>query len=152
MSKQAQSKILIDKLAHECAPIIHQLIKTLSIDTIAWAPHSLPRQLPFLKEFRRILNLPYPEVVLNKAYSGEIPVAQKSLSKLEERIENARQTIFVRKVPVQAKRVLIIDDAVGSGATLNEIASKLKSSHSVKSVFGYAIAGSYKGFEVIREV
>jgi len=48
--------------------------------------------------------------------------------------------------------VLLIDDAVGSGATLNETAKKLKLSGMAKKVIGFAIVGSMKGFEVIREV
>jgi hypothetical protein len=34
---------------------------------------------------------------------------------------------------------------------MNEIAQKLKS-RGVKSVVGFAVVGSYKGFEVIKEV
>lgn len=150
-AKQAQSRPLIGQLARECEEVIRGLIRMLSVDAIAWTPHSIPRQLPFLKEFQRVFNLRLPEIKLIKAYSGEIPVAQKSLSKLEERIQNARDTIFIRKTPPAPRRVLIIDDAVGSGATLNETALKLKSLPSVKSVYGFAIVGSYKGFEVIRE-
>lgn len=151
-AKQAQSRPLIQAIAHECRPVLEELIRMLLIDTIVWVPHSIPRQIPFLKEFQRILDLSLPKIDLVKAYSGEIPVAQKSLSKLEERIENARDTLFMQKVPPRSQRVLIIDDAVGSGATLHEIAAKLKSSHSIPHVFGYAIVGSYKSFEVIREV
>lgn len=151
-AKQAQNRPLIQSIAKECQPVLEELIRTLSIDTIAWVPHSIPRQVPFLKEFQRTLDLSLPKIDLVKAYSGEIPVAQKSLSKLEERIENARDTLFVQKVPPRSQRVLLIDDAVGSGATLHEIAIKLKSAHSIPHVFGYAIVGSYKGFEVIREV
>jgi hypothetical protein len=41
---------------------------------------------------------------------------------------------------------------VGSGATMNEIALKLKDQYLAKEVFGLAITGSYKGFEVISEL
>jgi predicted amidophosphoribosyltransferase len=49
-------------------------------------------------------------------------------------------------------KVLLIDDAIGSGATLNETAMKLKETGMAKEVIGFAIVGSMKGFEVIREV
>ena len=52
---------------------------------------------------------------------------------------------------IQAKNILLIDEAVGSGATLNEISEKLKFK-GAKKVVGFAIVGSYKGFEVIKEV
>ena len=48
--------------------------------------------------------------------------------------------------------MLLIDDAVGSGATLNETAKKLKQQFGVAQVFGYAVVGSLKGFPVISEV
>ena len=50
------------------------------------------------------------------------------------------------------KKVLLIDDAVGSGATLNETSLKLKEKELAKKVIGLAITGSFKGFDVIQEV
>lgn len=47
--------------------------------------------------------------------------------------------------------ILLIDDAVGSGATLNEVAGKLKNQSIAKQVFGLAITGSFKDFYVITE-
>jgi predicted amidophosphoribosyltransferase len=88
---------------------------------------------------------------LEKIYQGEVRVAQKSLSKLEERVENAYKTIFLSETG-NYKRVLLIDDAVGSGATFNEVAKKLKKEQGVEFVAGFAAVGSYKGFEVIQEV
>lgn len=49
-------------------------------------------------------------------------------------------------------KVLILDDAIGSGATINEIALKIKASGLAKEFYGLAITGSYKGFEVISEI
>jgi predicted amidophosphoribosyltransferase len=47
---------------------------------------------------------------------------------------------------------LILDDAIGSGATINEIAKKVKDKKVAQHVVGLAITGSYKGFEVISEL
>jgi predicted amidophosphoribosyltransferase len=80
-------------------------------------------------------------------------VAQKTLEKLEQRIVNARETIFVKDIVLPFKNILLIDDAVGSGASLNETAKKLKPLLPPSGkIFGFAITGSYKGFDVIREV
>lgn len=115
-------------------------------------PHSIQRKVQFLKEFANRLNLSLPKIELTKAYPGEIRVAQKTLGRFEERVQNARETIFVSNNNVQFKRVLLINDAVGSAATLNETARKLKNMGIAKEVYGFALVGSLKDFEVIREV
>jgi predicted amidophosphoribosyltransferase len=46
----------------------------------------------------------------------------------------------------------LIDDALGSGSTLNETAQKLKKQKLAKTIIGLAITGSFSGFEVISEV
>ncbi|MCL4417171.1 MAG: hypothetical protein M1365_10810, partial [Actinobacteria bacterium] len=68
------------------------------------------------------------------------------------RIENARQTIIVDDKRIY-ENVLLIDDAVGSGATMNEIARQIKDKYLVNGhIIGLAITGSFKGFDVISEV
>jgi predicted amidophosphoribosyltransferase len=41
---------------------------------------------------------------------------------------------------------------VGSGATLNQIAQKIKEKGIAKSVVGLAVVGSFKGFDVITDI
>jgi predicted amidophosphoribosyltransferase len=79
-------------------------------------------------------------------------VAQKTLSKLSERIQNARESLFLDEDLVPYERILLIDDALGSGATVNEMAAKLKQKPQVKEVYAFAIVGSLEGFEVIPEI
>lgn len=148
--KSGQSRSLIEKVYRLTKDHIAYIIKKYRIESVAFVPHSIPRALPFLKEYRALLNLDLPEIRIVKAFSGDVPIAQKSLSKLEERIENARETIVVFDQRLKYSSVLVIDDAVGSGATMNEIARKLRSQAS--NVIGYAVVGSYKGFEVLKEV
>ena len=47
---------------------------------------------------------------------------------------------------------MLIDDAVWSGSTLNQISGKLKNKQIAKNVIGLAIVGSFKGFDVITDV
>ncbi len=150
-AKQSQNLGLIKKVSQQCEPVLNSIIKANNIDSIAFIPHSIPRRIPFLKELEKNLKLPLKKIEIVKAYSGEIPVAQKSLSKLEERIANARNTFFLKNLPSRTERVLMIDDAVGSGATMNEVAKIIQDAARPKSLMGFAIVGSYKGFEVIRE-
>ena len=75
----------------------------------------------------------------------------KALSKIHERVANAKMS-FVNIEKQQFQKILIIDDAVGSGATINEIAQKIKHNKTANEIIGLAITGSYKGFEVITEL
>lgn len=155
-AKQSQNRLLIKKLSEETRDQIKRLIGDYKIEAVVYVPHSIARKLQFLKEYRLRLNLSLPEVNLVKIYRGDVVVAQKSLSKLKERIENARETIVVdersRKLTKKYKAVLVIDDAIGSGASMNEVAKKLKLRKIAEKVIGFSLIGSYKGFDVIREI
>jgi predicted amidophosphoribosyltransferase len=80
-----------------------------------------------------------------------VSVPQKTLKKLDDRIENARET-FVVDDNRSFKKILLVDDALGSGATFNEICKKIKDSKVAKKTICLAITGSFSGFEVISEV
>ncbi len=77
---------------------------------------------------------------------------QKSLPRLPERIENARSTLVIENFHIRPLNVLLIDDAIGSGATLNELARILKQRYAVKTCHAFAVVGSYEGFDVISSV
>jgi hypoxanthine-guanine phosphoribosyltransferase len=151
-AKQSQSEKLIKEIALEIKPFVLKLIKEQQIKAVCFIPPTIPRKVQFLKELQFNLDLSLPEIQLEKAYRGEILVAQKTLSKLEERVENARESIFIKKQSVDYESVLLIDDAVGSGATLNETAKKLKIYPTVKKIIAFAVVGSLKGFDIIQEV
>ena len=108
-----------------------------------------------MSELKKRLNIQLPEICLVKLYEGDITVSQKSLSKFQERVINAQRTIFVdvNKSASHPKNVLIIDDAVGSGATLHETAKKIRDLlKTTENIIGFAIIGRIKGFEVIKEI
>ena len=151
-AKQSQSFELIEQLTRLIQPKIDLLVDQYKIEAVGYIPHSIKRKLEFLPTIKARVKLNLPEVKLEKAYVGGVPIAQKSLSRLVERIENAKNSIFIRKRYPLPKRVLLIDDAVGSGATLNETAKKLKQQYQIDQVIGFAIVGSLKGFPVITEV
>ncbi|MEA3355112.1 MAG: hypothetical protein U9Q63_01340 [Patescibacteria group bacterium] len=151
-AKQSQNIKLMKQIVVDIKDKLNQLIKLKKIQASAFVPHSVPRKKPLLKIIKKSLNLSIPNIEVVKAYTGDVIVAQKSLSKLKDRVQNARETLIIKNAAVDFKRVLIIDDAVGSGATLNEIAKKLKQRSGVDKVYGFAIVGSMKGFEVITEI
>lgn len=152
-AKQSQNRELINQLAVLVRPIIEKIIKKFSIDAIAFIPPTLPRSLQFMNELEVTLNLKMPSIELVKVTSGEVVVAQKTLARLEERVINAKDTIFMKSNKIYYHNILLIDDATGSGSTFNETAKKLKVAISGKNIIiAFAIVGSFKGFDVIREV
>ena len=153
-AKQSQNIELIDKIADLVKPTMSTIIDRFSIDAIAFVPPTVPRSLQFVEELERSLSLNTSKIKLVKVSAGEVAIAQKTLSRLDERVENARSTIFPKTIKGNSyNNVLLVDDAVGSGATFNETAKKLKSSGICKKrIVAFAIVGSLKGFDVIREV
>ena len=104
-----------------------------------------------MKELEKNLHLDLRRISIVKAKT-EVMVPQKTLNKLADRIENARKTIIVDEKG-EHKNILLVDDAVGSGATLNETAAQIRVKGIAKGkIIGLAITGSFKGFDVISEV
>jgi len=150
-AKQSQDKKMIRKISDEARSPILKLIKKYQIDAVAFIPPTVKREVQLMKELKNSLALSLLEINLVKART-EVIVPQKTLSKLEDRIENARKSIFVNDKKT-CKNILLIDDAVGSGATLNETALQIKKMKFCSGkVIGLAITGSFKGFDVISEV
>ncbi len=149
-AKQSQSKGLIKELIDQIRPQIEELIKKYKIEAVGFIPPTVKREVQLMRELERQLHLTNPKVSLVKVKTPVI-VPQKTLNKLEDRIENAKRTIMVDEAK-KFKTVLLIDDALGSGATINETAKKIKSQGIAETIIGLAITGSFSGFEVISEV
>lgn len=147
--KMSQNKKLIKEIVDNTKSKIEQILKTHKIDAVGYIPPTLKRDVQIMKQFERLYNISLPILKLEKVKS-EIIIPQKALSKLKDRITNAQNNIIVADKR-QFGNVLLIDDALGSGATINETACKIKNSKIAKKVFGFAVTGSYKGFEVISE-
>lgn len=150
-AKQSQNMPLIRKLVDEIRPQIIKIIQIQNIDGILFVPPTVKREIQFMKELEEKLRLPVSTLSVTKIKT-EITVPQKTLSKLEDRIENAKKTIIVDDKK-EYKNILLIDDAVGSGATMNETAKQIRNKNLISGeIIGLAITGSFKGFDVISEV
>lgn len=149
-AKQSQDKKLMKELIDIIRPQIIRVVDKYKIDGVGFIPPTVKRETQFMKILEISLNLPVKILKISKIKTG-IAVPQKTLNKLDDRIDNARKTIVVEDNS-QYNNVLLIDDAVGSGATLNETASQIKQNKIAKNVIGLAITGSFKGFDVISEV
>jgi|SRR3989344_607858 len=151
-AKQTGQRELIDKISFMAKPVIEKIIKTYSIDAVLFIPPTVPRPIQFMDEFASRLSLSLPEIKLVKVVPGDIPIPQKTLSSVEERVINARSSIYLKDTKESPyKNVLLIDDVAGSGASFNETAKKLKAVK-VKNIIAFALVGNLKGFDVIREI
>lgn len=151
-AKQTQNKKLIEEIYTITKNRILTIISTYPIKAIGFIPPTISRTIQFQKELERLImyDVLLPRIKITKI-TNEIAVAQKSLTKLEDRIENASHSIIVEEIK-KYDTMLLIDDAVGSGATMNEVAKKIKERGIAQTIIGLAITGSFKGFDVIQEI
>ncbi len=150
-AKQSQDRKLMRSLIEDVRPRILALIREWSIDGVLFVPPTLKREVQFMKELEKYLKLSTRTLLVSKVRTPVV-IAQKTLTKLEDRIENARKTIVVGESAIY-ENILIIDDAVGSGSTLNETAAQIRKRGLCRGkIIGLAITGSFKGFDVISEV
>lgn len=149
-AKQNQDRKMMKEIFSRVKPIIEKIIKKYTISAIGYIPPSVKREVQFMKVFQEDLKFSLPVIKIVKIRT-DVVTPQKTLNKLEDRIENADATLAVSENR-NFENVLLLDDAIGSGATLNQVARKLKKSGVAKKVFGFSITSSAKGFDVISEV
>ena len=149
-SKQNQNKKLIKEVTSIIKTSLLDLLKEKNITAVGFIPPTIKRELQFMKAFEEFLNLQLPTIKIEKIKT-EIITPQKTLNKLPDRIENANNTMVVTEKKFY-KNILLIDDAIGSGATLNQVACKIKNKQLAEKIYGFAITGSMKGFDVISEI
>ncbi|MBZ1356500.1 MAG: winged helix-turn-helix transcriptional regulator [Candidatus Nealsonbacteria bacterium] len=148
--KQSGNKKIIKEIIEMIKPKIERIVKTHRIDAVGFIPWTVKREVQIMRELEKGLKLSIGRIKIEKIKT-EITVPQKTLSKLGDRIENAEKTIVLTE-KIKYKNILLIDDAVGSGATMNETARQIKNRGIAKKVVGIAVTGSFKGFDVISEV
>ena len=149
-AKQGQNKYLMGIMLKEIAPRIREFISREKADAIGYVQPTIRREVQIMKYIQQHLQIPLPVINIKKL-SGIIPVPQKSLAKLDERIRNAENTFAVTEQRA-FKHLVLIDDAVGSGATMNQLAGKIKNKQVAEKITGLAVVGSFKGFDVITDV
>ena len=149
-AKQGQNRFLMKIMMLEIESRIVGFINKHKVDAIGFIPPTIRREVQLMKFMQTYLHIPLPVIELKKL-SGIIPVPQKSLSKLEERIRNAENTFLVTEQR-SFNHIVLIDDAVGSGSTLNQVAGKIKKKGIARKITGLALVGSLKSFDVIASL
>ncbi|MFA6387900.1 MAG: phosphoribosyltransferase family protein, partial [Patescibacteria group bacterium] len=135
----------------EIKPQVQKIILQYNIDGVGFIPPTIKREVQLMSVLAKQLDIKQEIISINKVIN-DVAVPQKTLTKIDERITNARNTIYVTERK-KFENILLIDDAVGSGATLNETAKKIRAQNlCTGKIIGLALTGSYKGFDVISEV
>ena len=151
-AKQSQNLELISQTINNIYDQIECLIYHNKIDAIAIIPRSIDRKHQFLKLLKNkleIFGLPFVDIY--KYYPQKIAIAQKTL-KWEARFTNAMNTIQV-SIDKQYDNILLIDDFVWSGATMNISAMKIKNIWVAKYIIWFAIVGNMDmSYDVINEI
>lgn len=89
------------------------------------------------KEIAEFFKIPYCEDILKRAKNTK---PQTETSNHNQRLENIKNAFVCRKPELVAwKRIIIVDDVMTTGATLNECARALKSS-GARSVTAFVVA------------
>ncbi len=144
----------IRELASIMTPVIHQLIEVFKCDAAAWVPHTLKRMHPLQDILCRTIDLTIPKIPIVKIIVKDV-VPQKTLSDLHRRLENADMTNHVAESKnkiLSYKNIIIIDDAIGSGATIEAIGAKIKRINPKIKMIAIAPVGSFKGFDIIKDI
>lgn len=150
-AKNSQNKQLIHLVVQDIKDRITDLIARYHVDAVGFIPPTIKRDVQFMKELEKELNIPLPTIHITKIKTPII-VAQKGLSHLSERLANARASLIVEETK-QYGTVLLIDDAIGSGATMYEIGRQIRTKNiCTESLIGLGIVGSFKGFDIIKEL
>ena len=150
----SQSEEYCDQLVSDFLSALSAYIEREGFDAVAFVPPSASRRVQLMHILRkRFSAIPghLPIVKLDKRH-GMVVQQQKHLGRIKDRLENADRTFYVRPMKESYNKVLLIDDFVGSGATLNQIAKKLIQQGVAKKVWGIGIVGVRKGFKVVKKV
>ena len=147
------SKMYMKQLIDGFVPPLLTYLRYLKPRAVAFIPPTAERKVQLMdeikKQFCEISKLPI--INIRKKY-GNVVLQQKHLSNIRDRVQNADKTFFPDETDREYSSVLLIDDMIGSGASLNQVAKKLINQKSAKRVYGIGIVGNQKGFTTVKKV
>lgn len=131
------------------------IIRAFSVKNVVWLPHTINRKIQLIDSLQVKISLTssanhnIKEIKASKR-QDIVLIPQKSISSLDERLTNADMTLTVDSshlLNVDMKSsILVIDDSIGSGASIRAISHKLRQQRFKNArIIGYAITGSMKG-------
>ena len=150
VAKQTGDSSITNQLIKRIEPVLEKIILKYNIEAIAFVSPTIQRQSQLMTKLDNNIAIDIPRIKVHKV-GAKILIAQKTLKSLEDRILNASET-FVVESRKKYRNILIIDDALGSGATLNELAKQILQKRIAKACYGLVLVASPSGYEVINEV
>ena len=135
---------------------IHSFAEARNSTAVAFVPPTRRRPVQFMsrlkKEFLKWNISSLPCVPIERDFTASsIRLEQKSIASMKGRLENAQATYRVSFSGASYDSVLLVDDLIGSGATMNEVARKLKESGVAKTVHCLGLVGiNTKRLVVVR--
>jgi len=150
IAKQTGDSSITNQLISRIDPVLDNMIEKFNIEAVAFVSPTIQRQSQLMTKLDNNIAINIPRIKVHKV-GAKILIAQKTLKSLEDRILNASET-FVVESQKKYNNVLIIDDALGSGATLNELAKQILQKGIAKTCYGLVLVASPSGYEVINEV
>ncbi|GEM_PF-1046188 len=122
---------------------LKNIIYQYQIEAVAFIPPTIKRKVQLISFLKNRLDLNLAEIVLQKNNSL-LPVQQKNLKRLDSKLLHAKKSIIIRNNKEKHNNILLIDDVVDSGATLNETAGKIIKSGLGQNVYGFSIVANFK--------
>lgn len=148
--KQHPTKEMVNEITNMVQKPIERLIKNESVNAIAYVAPTVKRKVQLMHVMKKSLGITLPEIAVTKIIM-DVAVPQKTLKSKQDRQINARNTFVVEKPRTSYGTVLLIDDAVGSGASFYEIGRKMRTSGIAHKVICVSFVGSANEFPVINE-
>ncbi len=146
-----RNKVLMTNIVNEIQDSVDKIISKYDIDCLGFIPPTVIRKTQLMTFIANKLAYSCDKITISKVKTL-VPVQQKSLKKIEDRILNAKKTISIDDNN-KYENILLIDDVTGSGATLNETAKKIIDQNIAKNIYAFTITGSAKAgvFDIISE-
>ena len=138
---------------------INTIIEKDGIDGVAFVPPTAMRKVQIM----RMLESAFTDrnghgvdcVGIRRDFTGSdsFRQEQKHIASVANRVTNARNTYRVTRSGTVYEKLLLVDDLVGSGATVNEIARKFKEAGVAKEVHCLCLIGiNSKKLVVVRKM
>ena len=150
--KSVGSAKIMDMVLDFSVPLIIAYAKRKQVNAVLFIPPTRRRHkqiMTLLEKQFRIGPLRTAAIDIKKI-RRDTPREQKTIRDLQDRIYNADHTFHISRYSHvhNYKKILLVDDFIGSGATLNQVAKMLRKRGFTGEAFGLGVVGEERGYSV----